>query len=83
MSQKTKCLTNGAIYHTHIHDSSGDMYSTSSNSDDGNTCFISVKVDLPFELNIGKKEAKILTKLIHNQMELVLRPYFKQLPFNR
>ena len=61
MSQKTKCLTNGAIYHTHIHDS-----------------FVSVKVDIPFELNIGKKEAKILTKLIHNQMELVLRPYFKQ-----
>ena len=61
MSQKTKCLTNGAIFHTHIKQAS-----------------IAVKIDIPFELNIGKKEAKILTKLIHNQMELVLRPYFKQ-----
>jgi len=83
MSQKTKCLTNGAIYHTHIHAGNGDMYSTSSDCDNENPCFVSVKVNLPFELNIGKKEAKLLTKLIHNQMELVLRPYFKQLPFNR
>ena len=43
--------------------------------------FISVrnivtKVNLPFELEIDEGEAEILEKLIHNQLELVLRSYF-------
>ena len=29
-------------------------------------------------LNIDKKEAKVLTRLLHNQMELVLRSYWKK-----
>ncbi len=36
-----------------------------------------VKVDLPFNLEITDEEAEILETLIHNQMELILRPYFK------
>ena len=43
--------------------------------------FISVrnivtKVNLPFELEVDEDEAEILEKLIHNQLELVLRSYF-------
>ena len=38
---------------------------------------VSVKVDLPFKLEITEEEAEILETLIHNQMELILRPYFK------
>jgi hypothetical protein len=37
---------------------------------------VSVTVELPFQLEISEKEAEILEVLIHNQMELVLRPYF-------
>jgi hypothetical protein len=37
---------------------------------------VSVKVDLPFKLKITDEEAEILETLIHNQMELILRPYF-------
>ena len=45
------------------------------------TTFISPRtiastVNLPFELEIGEDEAVILEKLIHNQLELVLRSYF-------
>jgi len=39
---------------------------------------VSISVSLPFELNIDKKEAKVLTRLLHNQMELVLRSYWKK-----
>lgn len=42
------------------------------------TKYISVRVNLPFELKINEKEAKILEKLLHNQIELVLRPYFAE-----
>jgi hypothetical protein len=38
---------------------------------------VSVKVDLPFKLEITDEEAEILETLIHNQMELILRPYFQ------
>ena len=41
---------------------------------------VSVKVDLPFKLEITDEEAAILETLIHNQLELVLRPYFKKAP---
>ena len=37
---------------------------------------VSVKVDLPFELDVDEEEAEILSILIHNQLELVLRNYF-------
>ena len=37
---------------------------------------VSVVVELPFQLEISEKEAEILDILIHNQMELLLRPYF-------
>ncbi|HIE84743.1 MAG TPA: hypothetical protein EYQ00_13280 [Dehalococcoidia bacterium] len=38
---------------------------------------VSVKVDLPFKLEITSEEAEILETMIHNQMELILRSYFK------
>ena len=43
---------------------------------------VSVKVNLPFKLDISDEEAEILETLIHNQMELILRPYFKMMVFN-
>jgi len=38
---------------------------------------ISVKVDLPFKLEISDEEASILERLLHNQIELVLRYYYE------
>ncbi len=65
MAQETKCLTSGAQFHIRI----------SSEYD-----HISVAVDLPtYTLDgVGKEEAELLSRLIHNQMELVLRPYFER-----
>ena len=60
MANPTKCLTNGAIYHTRIQPTK-----------------VSVSVDIPFNLDITEKEAEILETLLHNQLELILRPYFK------
>ena len=37
---------------------------------------VSVKVNLPFKLNVDEEEVKILETLLHNQLELVLRSYF-------
>jgi len=37
---------------------------------------IDAMVELPFRLNINEEEAEILTRLIHNQLELVLRSYW-------
>lgn len=37
---------------------------------------VSVKVDLPFKLDVDKEEAEVLEILLHNQLELVLRSYF-------
>ena len=37
---------------------------------------VSVDVELPFSLDLNEEEATILEKLIHNQLELVLRSYF-------
>ena len=34
------------------------------------------KVVLPFDLDISEQEAELLERLIHNQMEIVLRSYF-------
>ena len=33
-------------------------------------------VHLPYKLDLDEKEAELLEKLIHNQLELVLRSYF-------
>ena len=38
---------------------------------------IDALVELPFKLNLTKGEAEILSRLIHNQLELVLRPYWR------
>ena len=37
---------------------------------------ILIDVELPFSLDIDEEEATILEKLIHNQLEIVLRSYF-------
>lgn len=37
---------------------------------------ISVKVGFPFNINIDESEAEVLENLIHNSLELALRPYF-------
>ena len=37
---------------------------------------IIIDVELPFSLDIDEEEAIVLEKLIHNQLELVLRSYF-------
>ena len=37
---------------------------------------VSAAVHLPFDLKINVEEARLLEKLIHNQLELVLRSYF-------
>ena len=38
---------------------------------------LSVKVDLPFKLDISDEEASILERLLHNQIEVVLRYYYE------
>tara|TARA_B100000700_G_C14480661_1_gene594989 strand:+ start:293 stop:532 length:240 start_codon:yes stop_codon:yes gene_type:complete len=64
MAQETKCLTSGAQFHIHIR---SDIDS------------ITAEVDLPTGTleSVDKKEAELLSRLIHNQLELVLRPYFE------
>ncbi len=42
------------------------------------TQYISTRISLPFELRVDEKEAEILERLLHNQIELVLRPYFTE-----
>lgn len=63
MSQQTKCLTSGAQFHIYINSAKDN---------------IKAEVELPRGVmkNIDQEEAELLTKLIHNQLELVLRPYF-------
>jgi hypothetical protein len=39
---------------------------------------IDAMVELPFELDISEEEAETLSKLIHNQLEIVLRSYWKE-----
>ena len=36
-------------------------------------------IHLPFELELSEDEAEVLDKLIHNQLELILRSYFNGL----
>ena len=67
MAQETKCLTSGAQFHIRI------------NSD---ADYVSATVDLPPGVldSVDEEEAEILSRLIHNQLELVLRPYFEKNP---
>ena len=37
---------------------------------------IAIDVHLPFNLDLNEQDATLLEKLIHNQLELVLRSYF-------
>ena len=39
---------------------------------------VDISVDIPFDLDIDEKEAEIFETLLHNAVELVLRPYFKK-----
>ena len=39
---------------------------------------VSVSVELPFKLDISEEEAELIERLMHNQLELVLRPYFNE-----
>lgn len=39
---------------------------------------VSVNISLPFSIDLTKDEAIELETLIHNQMEIVLRPYFNK-----
>ncbi len=61
MANSTKCLTSGAIFHTHIKDDE-----------------VVAKVSLPFDLSLNEDEAEILETLIHNSLEVILRPYFER-----
>lgn len=50
---------------------SGCTYKTSiSNSS------VSISVDFPYEIPLPKEEAKILETIMHNSIEICLRPYF-------
>ena len=50
---------------------SGAIFSTNIKEDK-----ISVDISLPFSIDLAKDEAVELGTLMHNQMEIVLRPYF-------
>ena len=38
---------------------------------------VTIKVDLPFDLEIDEREAQVLETLMHNQLELILRTFFE------
>ena len=62
MANGTKCLTSGAVFKTRISDKE-----------------LGVTVVMPGDQlkGLNEEEATILEALIHNQLELVLRPYFQ------
>lgn len=66
MALETKCLTPGAQFHTDI------------STDYEGREQVTVSVDLPAGTikNLTEVEAELIEKLLHNQIELVLRPYF-------
>ncbi len=47
-------------------------YDTEINSDS-----VKIEIRLPFDLDIDEEEAILLTSIIHNQLEIALRPYFE------
>mgnify|MGYP003111658047 CR=1 FL=1 len=63
MARKTKCLTSGAIFQINVNPEKG-------------TIKAEVNMRKCVIADIDKEEADLLSKLIHNQLELVLRPYF-------
>ena len=52
---------------------SGAQFHTHINDKD-----VGINVDLPFNLNIDENEASNLETLLHNAVEMILRPYFKK-----
>lgn len=38
---------------------------------------VNITIEIPFELKLNEKEAKLLEDNLHNVIELVLKPYFK------
>lgn len=43
---------------------------------------VSVSIDLPFSLQLTEEEGETLDKILHNQLELVMQPYFKKASCN-
>jgi len=43
-----------------------------------NPSSVSIEVDMPFDLNMSEDESEVLETLLHNAIELVLRPYFEK-----
>jgi hypothetical protein len=66
MAIETKCLTPDTRFITHVSTSSEDFD------------YITATVELPPNVisDLTEAEAELLEKLLHNQIELVLRPYF-------
>ena len=62
MANETKCLTSGAVFKTRISDKEVGVTGVMPGSQ--------LK-------GLNEEEAAILETLIHNQLELVLRPYFQ------
>lgn len=52
---------------------SGAIFHTAVNENN-----VSVSVELPFTLNVTKEEGELIERLMHNQLELILRPYFDE-----
>tara|TARA_Y100000592_G_scaffold69568_1_gene108248 strand:+ start:2453 stop:3223 length:771 start_codon:yes stop_codon:yes gene_type:complete len=52
---------------------SGAIFHTSTNPKN-----VKISVDMPFSLEIDEEESEILETLLHNAVELVLRPYFEK-----
>jgi hypothetical protein len=44
---------------------------------------VSIEAELPFNLNIDAEEAEIIETLMHNSLEQILRPYFKNSQQNK
>lgn len=66
MAVKTKCQTPGTNFTTNICDVPGIPYT-----------LIAISLRLPMMLNMTEEQAGLLEDNIHNALELVLAPYFK------
>lgn len=72
MANKTKCLTDGAIFRIYIKPTGG--WKGNALNSPGTT--VGAEVFAPFSLDIDEAEAEELETLIHNQLELVLSRYW-------
>ena len=63
MARKTKCLTSGAIFQINVNPAKG-------------TIKAEVNMRKGVITDIDEEEADLLSKLIYNQLELLLRVYF-------